>query len=193
MKIDITKLNQVKGGSDFSYNDNAEDAVINALCYWYDLRSNGGTDGYDPRYDKLVRGSKIEIKISASTEPYVEFAKIDGADSGIMTSTSDLYLFVNPGWITKKRMFKARLVRTQELRHLIEHTVAQHPEKIITFEPDSTGPGSKGVRINFKEIDDLYVLGFEIVPGINEKVFDTHKVQQPLPAYALQFMRQYLP
>jgi len=191
MKIDITQLNLVKGGTDFSYNDSAEDAVINALCYWYDLRSNGGTDGYDPRYDKLVRGSKIEIKISTSTEPYVEFAKIDDAASGVMVSTSDLYLFVSPGRTNGKKMYKARLVRTRELQRRIAHTIEQHPEQIIEFKRDSTGPGSKGVRIDFKEVDDLYVLGFDIVPGTNEKTFDTHQVHA-LPAYALQFMNQYI-
>ena len=64
MIIDISKLNQTNGGRDFSYNDRAEDAITNAICYYYDLQANGGTVGFDPTYDKLIGDTKVEIKIS---------------------------------------------------------------------------------------------------------------------------------
>ena len=71
MNIDVSMLNKTKGGTDFSYNDRAEDAINNAVCYYHDLQANGGTIGFDPSYDKVINRTKVEIKVTSNGALYL--------------------------------------------------------------------------------------------------------------------------
>jgi len=192
MKIEISKLNQTKGGTDFSYNDRAEDAIINAVSYYHELQSNGGTTGFDPRYDKILNRSKIEIKVTGSTGIYIEILKGNGDLSGIFTTESDLYLVVKPGMDKGLKCVKAILFRTAEIRHWMEYMIDKHPEKMKTYKADSMGPGSSGYMLDINHFDDLYILGFNYVGSPDSKVFDTFDVVLP-SAYANSNIRKYIP
>ena len=178
MIIEVNKLNQTNGGRDFSYNDRAEDAINNAICYWYDLQANGGTVGFDPTYDKLIGNTKVEIKISANQGLYLEFAKGNDTPSGIMTSEADVYMTVNPGQDKGMDCMKVRVYRKQELLHWVNHMLTNHPDKIFEYPANNMGPGSKGFMLQFKAVEDLYIMGFEYIKDQKGKIiFDTH---QPL-------------
>jgi len=193
MIIDVSKLNQTKGGTDFSYNDRAEDAITNAFCYYYDLQANGGTVGYDPTYDKIINNTKVEIKISSSSGLYLETAKGDGKPSGIFTSKADVYLTVNPGTDKGQACMKARLYHKKELEHWAKHMIEKHSEKLKTFKASSMGPGSQGFMLDFNAVEDLYVLGFGYIrDGDNHIVLDTHSVITRDTAYAKNNIQKYI-
>lgn len=192
MIIDISKLNKTKGGTDFSYNDRAEDAIANAVCYYYDLQSNGGTVGFDPTYDKLINSTKVEIKISSSKGFYLEIAKGNDDPSGIFTSEADIYMTVNPGQDKGSDVIKVRVYNKMLLQRWAEHKLENHPDKLITYKPSSLGPGSQGFMLDFKAVDDLYIIGFDYERNDkNHIVFDTHAVFEP-SQYARNNIRNFI-
>lgn len=193
MIIDLSKLNKTNGGRDFSYNDQAEDAITNALCYHYDLKANGGTVGFDPTYDKLINHSKVEIKIQTAGKLYLEILKGNGDLSGILASEADVYLTVSPGTDKGMNCMKVRLYNKRELEHWVNHMIDKHPEELKTFKADALGPGSTGFNLEFNVVDDLYVLGFEYSRDEdNHIVFDTHKVITRDTAYAKDNINKYI-
>jgi len=193
MIIDISKLNKTKGGTDFSYNDRAEDAIANAVCYYYDLQSNGGTVGFDPTYDKLIGNTKVEIKISSNAGLYLEVAKGNDDPSGIFTSEADIYLTVNPGLDGGMSCMKVRLYHKRMLQRWAEHMLEKHPSKIKSYEASSLGPGSQGFMLDFKAVDDLYIMGFDYYKDANNHVvFDTHNVITRSTDYAKNNISKYL-
>jgi hypothetical protein len=192
MIIDISKLNQTKGGTDFSYNDRAEDAITNAICYYYDLQANGGTVGLDPSYDKIINRTKVEIKISSSSVLYLEIAKGDGTPSGIFTSSADIYMTVNPGTDKGTNCMKVRVYNKMELEHWARHMLKNQEDELKSYPADSLGPGSSGFMLKFQAVEDLYVLGFEYERGASNQIkFDTHSVFQP-SAFALSKMKNFI-
>lgn len=193
MKIDISLLNKTNGGRDFSYNDRAEDAITNALCYYYDLQANGGTVGLAPSYDKIINKTKVEIKIMSSGSLYLEVAKGDDTPSGIFTSEADIYLTVNPGQDKGKNCMKMRLYNKKELEHWVWHMLKKHINKIKNYAADSLGPGSQGFVLDFQVVDDLYVLGFDYTRDKdNHIIFDTHNVITRDTAYAKNNIHKYI-
>jgi len=193
MIIDVSKLNQTKGGTDFSYNDRAEDAVTNAVCYYFDLQANGGTVGFDPTYDKIVNNTKVEIKVSSSAKLYLEITKRGGEPSGIFTSEADIYLTVNPGTDKGRPCMKVRLYQKKLLEHWACHMLEKHPDKLHSFDADSMGPGSEGFFLEFKAVDDLYILGFEYIRDTNNHIImDTHKVITRDTVYAQDNIRKFI-
>ena len=194
MIIDISKLNQTNGGRDFSYNDRAEDAITNAVCYYYDLQANGGTVGFDPTYDKLIGDTKVEIKISSSSGLYLEIAKGNGDPSGLFTSNADIYLTVTPGADKGKQCMKVKLYHKRALEHWARHMLKNNPDKLKTFKADSMGPGSSGFVLDYNAVDDLYVLGFEYIKDLNGHIiFDTHNVLNHDRQYAYNNIHKYIP
>lgn len=192
MIIDIFKLNKTKGGTDFSYNDRAEDAITNAVCYYYDLQANGGTTGFDPSYDKLINHTKVEIKISSSKGFYLEIAKGNGDPSGIFISKADIYMTVNPGQDKGKDIMKIRVYNKMLLERWAEHMLENHPNKLKVYPASSLGPGSQGFMLDFKAVEDLYILGFEYnKDASNHIVFDTHTIVEP-SAYARNNIRKFI-
>ena len=192
MNIDVSMLNKTKGGTDFSYNDRAEDAINNAVCYYHDLQANGGTIGFDPSYDKVINRTKVEIKVTSNGALYLEVAKYDGTPSGIFASEADVYLTVSPGQDKGKHCMKVRLYQKRELEHWAKHMLEKHEDKIKIYKPDKLGPGSMGFMLEFKAVNDLYILGFEYTKDAQDHiVFDTHKVLLP-SAYAKNSINQYI-
>lgn len=193
MKIEVAKLNQTNGGRDFSYNDRAEDAITNAVCYWHDLQANGGTSGYDQRYDKLINRTRVELKISSSSGFYLEVAKGDGTPSGIFTTESNVYLTVTLGTDQGLQCMKVKLYRTAELQHWARHMLENHGDKLKTFPASDLGPGSRGFMLDYKALDDLYILGFAYERDAQGKiVFDTHNVIN-VPNYGRKNINKYIP
>ena len=192
MIVEIHKLNQTKGGSDFSYNDKAEDAITNAICYFYDLQANGGTQGFDPSYDKLINHTKVEIKISSSAGFYLEIAKGDGDPSGIFTSKADIYLVAGPGTDKGKNFIKVKLYNKMLLERWAEHMLEKHPDKLKVYPKNSMGPGSQGFMLDYKAVEDLYILGFNYRnDASNHIIFDTHAVVLP-SSYALKNIHKFI-
>jgi len=183
MIIEINKLNQTSGGSNFSYNDKAEDAITNAVCYFYDLQSNGGTIGLDPTYDKLINNTKVEIKISSSKGFYLEIAKGNGDPSGLTLSEADIYMTVNPGKAGGQDYMKVRVYNKMLLERWADHMLENHPDELKVFPADSMGPGSQGFILKYQAVEDLYILGFDFHKDTNGHIiFDTRKIN--LPSFA---------
>jgi len=179
MKIDISRLNKTNGGRDFSYNDRAEDAISNAVCYYYDLQSNGGTTGFNPGYDKLINRTKVEIKISTAAGVFIEIAKGDGTPAGIFTSEADVYLTVNPGFDKQVSCMKVRLWHKKLLEHWARGMLEKQPDKLKQYAKSNLGPGSAGFVLEFNAVEDLYILGFNYVLGNKQIVFNTHDILPP--------------
>lgn len=191
MIIDISRLNKTKGGTDFSYNDHAEDAISNAICYWYDLQSNGGTVGFDPDYDKLISSTKVEIKISSNAGFYLEIAKGDDEPSGIFISKADVYMTVNPGTVKGQPYMKVRVYNKMLLERWAEHMLENQIESLKSYPASKLGPGSQGFMLKYQAVEDLYIMGFEYSKDSNGHIlFDTHKVE--LPDYAMGNIRKFL-
>ena len=194
MIVEIHKLNQTKGGTDFSYNDKAEDAITNAICYFYDLQANGGTVGFDPSYDKLINSTKVEIKISSSAGFYLEIAKGDGEPSGIFASNADIYMTVTPGTDDGNQCMKVKVYNKMVLMHWAKHMLEKHPNKLKTYPPSKMGPGSSGFILDYTAVDDLYILGFEYVKDSNGHIiFDTHNVVNRDRVYAKKNISKFIP
>lgn len=195
MIIEIYKLNQTNGGRDFSYNDRAEDAITNAVCYYYDLQANGGPPGYAPEFDKIINKSNVEIKISSASGLYLEIAKGNGDPSGIFTSKADIYLTVTPGTDKGKHCMKVKLYYKKALEHWARHMLEKHPDKLKTFPADKMGPGSSGFTLDYNAVDDLYILGFEYIKDVNGHIeFDTiHDVLDGGSPYAHNNIHKYIP
>ena len=178
MIINVNQLNKTNGGRDFSYNDKAETAITNAICYWYELESNGGTKGFNPGYDKKIGNTKVEIKISSTTGLFLEFAKGNDELSGIFASEADIYMTVNPGQDQGENCMKVRVYHKRELEHWVKHMLEKHPEEIKQYSANKLGPGSQGFMLKFKAVEDLYIMGFTYIKDTNGHIiFDTH---QPL-------------
>lgn len=193
MIIEINKLNKTNGGRDFSYNDKAEDAISNAICYWYDLQANGGTTGFAPGFDKKIGSTKVEIKIASRSGLFLEFAKGNGDLSGIFASEADIYMTVTPGTDKGIDCMKVRLYHKGELEHWVRHMLEKHPEDIVSYPASKLGPGSQGFMLKFKAVEDLYVLGFEYVKDLQGNiVFDTHNVVNTDRQYAHSNIRKFL-
>ena len=194
MIIEVYKLNQTKGGRDFTYNDRAEDAIANAICYFYDLQANGGTIGFDPTYDKLIGDTKVEIKISSSSALYLEIAKGDGEPSGIFASNADIYMTVTPGTDKGVACMKVRLYHKMALEHWARHMLEKHPTKLKTYPPSKMGPGSSGFILDYNVVEDLYILGFEYVKdGDGHIIFDTQNVLNHDRVYAKNNINNFIP
>ena len=194
MIVEIHKLNQTKGGTDFSYNDKAEDAISNAICYFYDLQANGGTVGFDPSYDKLINHTKVEIKISSSSAFYLEIAKGNGEPSGIFASNADIYMTVTPGTDKGNQCMKVKVYNKMVLQHWAKHMLDNHPDKLKTYPPSKMGPGSSGFILDYTAVDDLYILGFEYVKDSNGYIiFDTHNVVNRDRVYAKKNITKFIP
>lgn len=193
MIIDISRLNKTKGGTDFSYNDRAEDAITNAICYYYDLQANGGTAGFDPSYDKLINHTKVEIKISTASALYLEIAKGNGDPSGIFASNADIYMTVTPGTDKGKNCMKVRLYNKKLLEHWARHMLEKHPEELKSYPASSLGPGSSGFMLQFQAVEDLYVMGFNYFKHLDGHiVFDTHDILTCSTPYAKQYIEQFI-
>ncbi len=192
MLIDISKLNQTKGGSDFSYNDHAEDAITNAVCYYYDLQANGGTVGFDPSYDKIINHTKVEIKISSKAGLYLEIAKGNGDPSGIFASNADIYMTVNPGTDKGANCMKVRVYNKKVLEHWARHMLNNQPTELKSYPANAMGPGSSGFMLKFQAVEDLYVLGFDYEKDASGHIlFDTRAVYQP-SAFAINNIRNFI-
>ena len=193
MLIDISKLNKTKGGRDFSYNDRAEDAINNAICYWYDLKANGGTTGFDPTYDKKIGAAKVEIKISSKSGLYLEFAKGNDELSGIFASEADIYMTVNPGKDKGTDCMKVRVYHKRELEHWVKHMLEKHPKDIVSYPASKLGPGSQGFMLKFNTVEDLYIMGFAYVKDQKGNIiFDTHNVINRDRDYAKDNIHKFL-
>lgn len=194
MIIEIHKLNQTQGGANFTYNDRAEDAITNAVCYYYDLQANGGPPGFAPQFDKIINKSNVEIKVSGSAGLYLEIAKGDGSPSGIFTSNADIYLTVTPGSDKGASCMKVRLYHKLVLEHWAKHMLEKHPGKLKTYPRDKMGPGSSGFVLDYDAVDDLYILGFEYIKDADGKIiFDTHNVLNHDRQYAHSNIRKFIP
>ncbi len=201
--IEINKLNKTSSGRDFSYNNYAEKLVTNAFCFKYALDNRGGTVGFAPEYDRLIENTKVEIKISSRTTPFIEFEKSDDSVTGISLTESDIYMFINPGraeiknnWID---MMKVRLVYTRELKLWINYMRQHYNNELIEFKPNELGKGSKGFNLNFKyhkgpTINDLFVMGFEYTKDVNNNIiFDTSNILMPNnPSFAENNISKYI-
>jgi hypothetical protein len=193
MIIDISKLNQTNGGRNFSYNDRAEDALTNAICYYYDLQANGGTKGFAPGYDKIINNTKVEIKISSSSKIYLEIAKADNTPSGLLSSEADVYATVTPGKDKGAECMKVRLYNKELLKHWALHMLDNHPEKLKEYPADNMGPGSKGFMLDWNAVPDLYVLGFAYIKDASGHIiFDTHNVLGHDRHYAQSKIRDFI-
>jgi hypothetical protein len=180
MIIDIWKLNKTKGGTNFSYPNKAEDAIQNAVCYYYDLQANGGTVGLNPAYDKLINHTKVELKITSSKSFYLEITKGDGTLSGIFTSEADIYIVVGPGKDNGANIIKVKVYNKMLLERWAKHMLANHPDKLKIYPADSMGPGSLGFMLDYDAVEDLYILGFEYHKDASGHIiFDTHDVILP--------------
>jgi len=192
--IEINKLNKTKGGRDFSYNDAAEDAIIHKLCSEYGLVDNGSTKGYDPRFDRIINASRVEIKIQSCASPFIEVSKFDCSKSGITETQSDIYFMVNPGNANGQQFMKGRFFFTADLFQWCEYMLSKQPDKLKVFEPNNLGPGSCGFHLDFnsmKSLNDLYVLGFGYCRDEDNKIiFDLNEVT--VPQYAKSNIHQYI-
>lgn len=194
MIIENYRLNKTNGGTNFSYNDSAEDAIVDALCSNFNLADNGGPAGYAPEFDRIINNTKVEIKIQSCSSPFIEISKFDGkTPSGISLTESDLYLVVNPAGET----MKMRLFYTKELKNWVERMLEKHPEKLEPRKPDNLGPGSCGFFLDFesmKTLNDLFVLGFESVRDEDNRIiFDTADIITRNTNFARNNIKNYIP
>lgn len=201
-KINVYDLNQTKGGTDFSANDRAEVLVTNALCFKYGLDNRGGTSGFAPGYDRIINNTKVEIKISKSIKPFLEFAKADDTPAGLTATESDVHLFLNPGktringeW---QEFMKGRLFYTAELYNWVDWMLANRPDELISYSPSALGKGSKGFILDIKnhpgpKVEDLFVIGFQHTKNAQGHiVFDARNVIMPDSTFAYKAIKNYI-
>lgn len=198
MQINIFELNKTKGGTDFSYNDEAEVAITKAVCEKYNIIHYGGTKGFDPRYDQILNETTTEIKITKNKNPYIEFIKDTGILSGIYATESNIHLLVCPGSIQQDGCWidivKVRAVKTMELKRWVDFMIDKHDDQAKLFEADNLGKGSAGFYLDWNAVDDLFLLGFEYeVHNLGHIMFNTNKIIMPSNNYAYTAINDYIP
>lgn len=201
MKIDLSQLNKTMGGTNFRYNDKAEEAIIKAFCSHYPVKDNGGTVGNVPEFDWILNDTKIEIKESQNPKLFIEIAKADGTPSGLLVTTSDVHMFVNPGSIkvdgVDVYLMKLRLIRTSELRMWTKLMARDHGDELKVFPPSNLGKGSAGWYLNpfnHDEIEDMFMMGFEYQKSADGNIImDTNKIVLPPSNWAAKSIHRFIP
>jgi len=180
MIINVNKLTDLKSGHSIK----AEIAIMNTICYWYDLEPKGVTTGNSPGYDFRINNTTIELKISSKGEKgLIEIAKVDGSPGGLSATKSDLYAFLNPAG---NNVGKLRLIRTLELK--------QHYSKVtdgfIETETVDDKIGSILAPFNIRNFDDLFIAECYCEFTDDGLHYDTHTFQPN--NYARSMIHQYI-
>ena len=143
----------------------AEIAVMNAVCFTYDLEPGPVTSCNFADYDFSINRKTIELKISkfGTTNSLMELGKTDGRPGGLTATKADFWMFLNPGG---NNIAKLRLIPVWEL-------IAWYSIDRGSFETKTEGDkiGSVLSPLNFKNFKDL-MLG-ECDYNFNKKTFDT--------------------
>jgi len=153
MKILIKELYGDKG---FEYSKQCEQCLGDILKNSYGIICEGYTEGYNPDYDFIADGSKIEVKFTSKVHPNIEFARYNKNPSGLLLSKSDYYLVVSPGGSKGKFVGKIRLYETNDLKaYLVDCLMNQ--DDLVKYEPSGNSPGSICFKLEPKKIEDIWL------------------------------------
>jgi len=148
MIIDIAKL------TDFTTNHNhdAEVAVQTWMCDVYNLESGTVTQGFDPTFDFVVSGQRIELKISSkgTSNGMIELMRDNYSPSGLSATKSDIHAFLNPAG---NGIAKLRLIKTNELIAFY----FRNTKNRTLIPSDGNKRGSYMAPMNFKDHKDLMI------------------------------------
>ena len=163
MIININELTNFK--SDHSYK--AEIAIMNAICFMYDLLPGSVTTGNFAPYDFSINDKTFELKISSkgTSNGVIELSKADGRPGGLSATEADYHIFLNPAG---GNIAKLRIIPTYEL-------IAYYNTNTGTsFKTDTVGDkiGSVLAPLNFRNFNDLMV--GECSCDFKSKTFNTH-------------------
>lgn len=164
MIINVKKLTDFKSG----HSTKAEIAVMNSMCFLFDLEPRGVTTGNAPGYDFRIANTSIELKISSKGEDgLIELAKADGRPGGLSATKSDLHAFLNPAG---NGIAKLRLIRTWDLRQYYSI------DRGDLFETETVGDkiGSILAPFNIRNFDDLFIAQCQCEFANDGLRFDTH-------------------
>jgi hypothetical protein len=170
MKIIIKEL---YGANGFDYSKQCEQCLGDILKNIYNITCEGYTEGYNPEYDFLANGKKIEVKFTSKTYPHIEFARYNKQPSGLLLSKSDYYLTVSPGGSNGKFVGKIRLYKINNLKkYLIESLLSQIEGyktegldigKLHIYNPSHNSPGSICFIMEPKKIEDMWLGDCELI------------------------------
>lgn len=164
MIINVGKLTDFVSGHSLQ----AEIAVMNALCFLFDLEPRGVTKGNDARYDFMIQNTKIELKVSSKgVYGLIELSRADGSPSGLSATEADIHAFLNPAG---RDTAKLRLIHTYELLRFYD----KFPEdkKIIT-RTNGDKLGSVLAPFDIRNFEDLFVAECKCNFTPNGLEFDT--------------------
>jgi hypothetical protein len=163
MIINVNKLTDFKSG----HSRQAEVAVMNALCYFFDLEPGHVTSGNAPDYDFAIGNTTIELKISSKgTYGVIELSKADGRPGGLSATKADLHAFLNPAGCG---IGKLRLVRTYELKRYF----SIDRNDLIETKTQGDKIGSILAPLDLRNFEDLFVLECDVQSSERGLEFDT--------------------
>lgn len=174
MQIKTSDLNKIKEGG-FLKSKIAEKsiALLISNSFGYAVKA-GDSEGYDPTGDVYINNHLIEVKYSAAGNGsngyhfFVETHDRFGNPSGLLTSTSKLYLTVTPGWSSKiGPIGKVRLWHLHDLLVIMKYA------QVFTYPS-----GGKGFFIQPKLFDNEQIWVGDITYDKDQQIFDTEKFIQ---------------
>lgn len=146
--VNVNQLTDFRSG----HSRKAEVAVMNAICFLYDLEPKEVTTGNVPGYDFRIQNTKIELKIaSKGTNGVIELGRADGSPSGLSASTADVYALLNPAG---NNTGKLRLIHAYELKLFYQKL---DPNNLIITATHGDRIGSALAPFNIRNFTDLFI------------------------------------
>jgi len=178
MIININELTNFKS----THGYDAEVAVQLSVSSLYELSPGRVTTGYVSAFDFIINDLLFELKISSKgmKDAKIELERADGRKSGLSSTKSDFYMFLN----NAGKIGKIRLIKTQDLKNY--YSVPR--PGTYTTQTDGDKIGSKLAKLDFLLFNDLMIA--EMDYNYKTKEFDTNTIRSN--SYAKRFINSFL-
>lgn len=155
MQIIINDL--FNGPNKFTYSNQVEEYLGELLSKHLRALYKPQEKGYNPKFDFMLNKKKVELKITGSCNPNIEFANGELEPSGLLLTESDYYVVLSPGGSKGRFVGKFRIFDTKDLKKLMLFNLLEKTVKV--YEKNANGPGSVTFAIDPKYVRSEKWLG----------------------------------